>query len=89
MSPSCLISTGVNIRPMPPIKCPPWASLSQLWLHMVGKPWPALEKHTSQLSLLIQQCMGSVRTYACGYIAGAIKCNRPSAVFQHPYPVIY
>ena len=32
-----LTNTGVNIRPMPPIQCPPWVPLSQSWLDMVGK----------------------------------------------------
>ena len=32
-----LTNTGVNIRPIPPIQCPPWVPLSQLWFHMVSK----------------------------------------------------
>ena len=33
----CVTNIGVNIRPMSPVWCPPWAPLSQLCLHMVGK----------------------------------------------------
>ena len=36
------------------------APLSQSWLHMVRKLKPALEKQTSQLSLVMQQCTGNV-----------------------------
>ena len=75
---------GMNIRPMPPIWCPPWP-IVQSWLHMVGKP--ALEKQTSQLILSMQQCTGSVWVLS----AGPITRNRPSviiwSVFQ--YTVTY
>ena len=33
----CLTNTGVCIRPIPPIYCPPWVPLSESWLQMVGK----------------------------------------------------
>ena len=49
---------------------------------------PALEKQTSQLSPVMQQCMDSARVWL---LAGPIKCNWPSvtlwSVFQ--YPVTY
>ena len=49
---------------------------------------PALEKQTSQLSRLIQQCMGSVSVWP---LAGPIKCNWSSVTLwlAFQYPVTY
>ena len=50
---------------------------------------PALEKQTSQLSLVMQQCMDSAWVWL---LAGPIKCNWPSvtlwSVFQYPVTIL-
>ena len=53
-----LTNTGMNVRPILPIYCPPWARCLSHEFTWLTKP--AVEKQTSQLSLLVQQCMGSV-----------------------------
>ena len=66
-----LTNTGVNIRPISLIWFPPWAPLSQSWLHMVWKT-SSRKADYSQLGLSMQQCTGNIWVWLS---AGPIKCR--------------
>ena len=79
----CLTNRRVNIRPIAPIKCPPWVPIISVMIsHDLQKP--ALEEQTSQLSLLMQQYVNSV--WVC-LSAGPIKWNRPSVTFWSVFSI--
>ena len=86
----CLINTGVNIKPMPSIQCPPWIhclSRDFTWLTK-----PTLEKHTSQLSLVMPQYVHGQYNMSvdirCGNKMEQVKCNT-SVGFPKSSHIIY